>query len=242
MIHIYSIQYNRPEFIELQKKSFDKFIKNYKFTVIDNSLEIEISNTIEKTCVNNNIDFIKTIDKFDSRINGLHGFAHEVGINVFLNQLKNFHNINDIVILLDHDVFLISDFSKLFTIINESSILTIKQERSHVYYLWPGLSIFNLKNCYKINELSLDGVKLINGQWIPIDNGVFTDVGGHSYHYLNKYKDNIILYDLMNFFTENIEVINDKYIFYHFHDGSQWSKYSNDIWNNKFENIKKILE
>ena len=112
MLHIYSIQYNKPAFIELQKKSFDKFIKEYTFTVIDNSIDELISSEIQKTCKLNNLNFIETKNKFDSRTNGLHGLSHEIGVNTFLNELKNTHNADDIVMVLDHDIFLISDFLK----------------------------------------------------------------------------------------------------------------------------------
>ena len=242
MIHIYSIQYNKPEFIYLQKKSFNKFIKNFKFTVIDNSVDDNISSEIKNICKNIDIDLIIPQNKFDSRLNGLHGLSHEIGVNTFLNELKNNHNTNDIVILLDHDVFLISDLSKILNKIMEYSILTIKQTREHIYYIWPGLAIFNLKNCININEISLNGAQLINGVWEPIDNGVFTDVGGHSFHYLKKYEKEINLRDISEICAQSFDEISDKHIFYHFHDGSQWSKYSDDIWNNKFEKIKNILQ
>ena len=242
MLHIYSIQYNKPAFIELQKKSFDKFIKEYTFTVIDNSIDEFISSEIQKTCKLNNLNFIETKNKFDSRTNGLHGLSHEIGVNTFLNELKNTHNADDIVMVLDHDIFLISDFLKITDIINDSSILTIKQSREHIFYVWPGLTIFNLKNCVNINEISLNGAQLVNGVWEPIDNGIFTDVGGHSFHYLKKYKDEIKFVELREFFVENFDDINENHIFYHFHAGSQWSGYSNEIWNNKFEQIKKVIE
>jgi len=242
MLHIYSIQYNKPAFIELQKKSFDKFIKEYTFTVIDNSIDELISSEIQKTCKLNNLNFIETKNKFDSRTNGLHGLSHEIGVNTFLNELKNTHNADDIVMVLDHDIFLISDFLKITDIINDSSILTIKQSREHIFYVWPGLTIFNLKNCVNINEISLNGAQLVNGVWEPIDNGIFTDVGGHSFHYLKKYKDEIKFVELREFFVENFDDINENHIFYHFHAGSQWSGYSNEIWNNKFEQIKKLIE
>jgi len=241
MIHIYSIQYNRPEFIYLQKKSFEKFIKDFKFTVIDNSVDINISKEIKEICNNNNLKVIETENKFDSRQNGLHLFSHEVGINCFLNELKNNHSINDIVVLLDHDVFLISDLSKILNKIINHSILTIKQTREHVYYCWPGLTIFNLNKCPNINEISFDGCKLLNGEWSNID-GAHTDTGGHSYFYLKKYEKDIKFLDISENFVETVEGIKDNHIFYHFYDGSQWSKYSNDIWNNKFEKIKNILQ
>jgi hypothetical protein len=243
LLHIYSIQYNKPAFIELQKKSFDKFIKEYTFTVIDNSIDKDISSQIQEMCKSHSINFIQTENKFDSRHNGLHGLSHEIGVNTFLNELKNTHNTDDIVMVLDHDIFLISDFSKITDIINDSSILTIKQSREHIFYVWPGLTIFNLKTCVNINEISLNGAQLVNGVWEPIDNGIFTDIGGHSYHYLKKYENELKFIDLSEYFiNEIIENIGDKHIFFHFHAGSQWSGYSNEIWNNKFEQLKKVIE
>jgi hypothetical protein len=242
MIHIYSIQYNKPAFIELQKKSFDKFIKEYTFTVIDNSIDKNISSEIKEMCKSHNINFIETENKFDSRYNGLHGLSHEIGIKLFLDKLKNTHKNTDIVMLLDHDVFLVSDISKILDTILNSSILTLKQQREHIYYVWPGLTVFNLNNCVNINEISLNGAQLVNGVWEPIDNGIFTDVGGHSFHYLKKYENELKFVDLSEYFlNETIENINDKHVFYHFHAGSQWSGYSNEIWDNKFEKIKKFI-
>jgi hypothetical protein len=229
-------------FIELQKKSFDKFAGEYNFTVIDNSIDETFTKQIDEICQKHDIRNIQTVNKFDSRKNGLHGFSHEVGINTFLDELKKNHKSDDIVILLDHDVFLVSELSKILNLILSSSVLTIKQERQHIYYIWPGLAIFNLKNCVNIDELSLDGAKLINGTWVPIDNGVFTDVGGHSFHYLKKYSDTIKFVDIMNFFVQNFEELNDNHIFFHFHDGSQWSGYSNEIWDKKFENLNNIIK
>ena len=82
----------------------------------------------------------------------------------------------------------------------------------------------------------------MNGTWIPIDNGVFTDVGGHSFHYLKKYESEIKLVDLAKICAQGFDKINSDHIFYHFHDGSQWSGYSDEIWDNKFEQIKNVIE
>lgn len=242
MIYIYSIQYNKPEFVELQKKSFDKFVNNYKFIVIDNSIEKSVSDEIKKISEENDLEVIETVNKYDSRANGYHGISHEVGINCFLDRLKNNHDENDTVVLLDHDLFLISNLDDFINSNPDISIFTVKQERKHIYYLWPGLIIFKLNKCPNIHEISLNGAQLVNNRWVPIDNGVFTDVGGHSYHYLTKYNDQIKIFDVIDVFTQEVSQINENHVFYHFHDGSQWSKYSNNIWNDKFNKIKSFLE
>ena len=166
MIHFYSIHYNKPKFIELQNKSFKKFAGEHTFTVIDNSVDNTITEEIKNICFLNNVNYINTVDKFDSRGNGLHGFSHEKGVSLFLDRLKNIHDKNDIVVLFDHDIFLTSNFNKLNNLINENGILSAIQRREHVYYIWPGLAIFNLSKCTNIEELSLGGDTLVNGGWL----------------------------------------------------------------------------
>jgi hypothetical protein len=184
---------------------------------------------------------MNTTNKFDSRFNGLHGFSHQVGIDLFLDRLKNHHDKNDIVALFDHDIFLTSNFNKLDGMLSENGILTAVQHREHVYYIWPGLVIFNLSNCINIEELSLNGDSLVNGHWVSINDGVRVDIGGNSYQYLTKYKDVVLFSDLMNHLSENTNEISENYVFYHFLDGSQWSKYSEIIWNEKYDRVKNYL-
>ena len=245
MIYIYSIQYNVPEFIKLQKDSFDKFIgeNKYIYTAIDNSVDNFISTQISKTCEDLGINVIKTFN----HTAGLSGHSHLVGLRSFLEILKG-HTSEDIVILLDHDIFLISDLEKIKDDIDNTSILTIAQSRSYVYYLWPGLCIFNLKRCPNIEELSLEGTKHINGAQIGIGpDNIITDTGGESYYYLEKYKDIVNYKDLYPMllnntsFDESCFSSNPNLLFFHFHDGSNWSGYSRDFWNLKLESIRNFL-
>ncbi len=241
MIHIYSIQFNKPQFIEVQKKSFDKFCTDYKFTIIDNSIDLSITKEIHSICDSLELEYIETVNKFDTSTNQLHGISHEVGVRLFLDRLKNHHTSNDVVMLLDHDLIFISPISQIEDLINESSILSRNQTRQHLYYVWPGLSIYNLKNCVNINELNLDGCQLIDGQWQPVADGVFADVGGHSYHYLKKYKDELKYVDITKYFVESREEVKPEHIFYHFENGSQWSNYPMTEWESKFEKMNNIL-
>lgn len=241
MIHFYSIHYNKPKFVELQNKSFKLFAGEHTFTVIDNSVDNTVSEEIKKICDVNQINYLNTVNKFDSRTNGLHGFSHEIGVNLFLDRLRNYHDKNDIVVLFDHDIFLTSNFNKLNQLINENGVLSAIQHREHVYYIWPGLVIFNLAKCINIDELSLNGDKLVNGTWVSINDGVRVDMGGNSYQYLKKYKDIVLHSDLINFLSENMNEISENYVFYHFLDGSQWSKYSETIWNEKYDRIANYL-
>jgi hypothetical protein len=242
MVHFYSIHYNKPKFIELQNKSFEKFAGEYTFTVIDNSIDVSICEEIKSICDSNNIGYMNTTNKFDSRTNGLHGFSHYVGIDLFLDRLKNYHDKNDIVVLFDHDIFLTSDFNKLNDLLSKNAILTAVQRREHVYYIWPGLVIFNLSKCVNIEELSLNGDTLVNGSWLSINDGVRVDIGGNSYQYLKKYENVVLFEDLMPYLSENNSEISENYIFYHFLAGSQWSNYAETIWYEKYNRIKNYID
>ena len=57
---IYSIHYNKPEYIKLQKESLDKHIKiDYEFIIVDNSIDDIISSKILEISSNLNIRYIK---------------------------------------------------------------------------------------------------------------------------------------------------------------------------------------
>ena len=241
MIHIYSIQYNKPEFIELQKRSFDKFIGSYTFTVINNSVDNKTESAIGKMCEKLGLREIQVPNKYDSRKDRLYGISHEVGINCFLKELKTHEGKKDIIMLMDHDVFLVSNISNIGGIIEESSIATVKQRVEHIYYLWPGLSIFNIRSCPNIGEISMNGCEKNGNSWTPIADGIFTDVGGHSYHYLKKYETEVRLLYLREYFVESNDPIETQHVFYHFLAGSQWNGASNEEWSDKFQKIEKII-
>lgn len=106
MIKIYTAAVNRPDFIDLQKKCFDKFLKNkYQFIVIDDSIERKMTKEIEIVCKNNNITYIKTPDNLD------HTNPMIACWSVLQWTYDNFiKNTNDKIIFLDSDMFLFDYF------------------------------------------------------------------------------------------------------------------------------------
>ena len=59
-VQIFTTVVNRPNFVEIQQKLFQKFLKDeYQFHVIDDSVDEDISKEFKNLCLNNNISYYK---------------------------------------------------------------------------------------------------------------------------------------------------------------------------------------
>ena len=59
MIHIFTSVVNRPDFVILQNQLFKKFLKNdYKFHIVDDSVESNITEQFEIACSLNDLEYI----------------------------------------------------------------------------------------------------------------------------------------------------------------------------------------
>ena len=228
MLEIYSIHYNKPEYAKLQIDSFKKFINNdYSFTIIDNSINENISRDIKNICDENGIGYLKTDNKTPH--DHMHyGWSHIYGLNYFKNLLLNSESVY--IMLIEHDIFLCSDIEKMYNIVSENSICGVYQERGDINYLHPGLLFFNKPLCVNLNDIDFGGGHVEN---------THVDVGGQTHYYINRS-------DIKTFYIDNeiissgLEDINGQ-IFYHMVDGSNWSNNSESINRQKLEKIKKII-
>ena len=60
MIHIFTSVVNRPDFVSIQDKLFKKFLKNeYKFHVIDDSIDGRITEEFQWTCKSGGIEYYR---------------------------------------------------------------------------------------------------------------------------------------------------------------------------------------
>ena len=60
MIHIFTSVVNRPDFVKLQQQLFKKFLKNeYKFHVVDDSVDERISNEFKWVCKSNEVEYYR---------------------------------------------------------------------------------------------------------------------------------------------------------------------------------------
>ena len=87
MINIFTSVVNRPEFVEIQKKTFDKFLKEkYQFHVVDDSLDESISAEFRRVCEANEINYYR-------KPQGDRSLNEEVVGTVLVMRVKRFNGL-----------------------------------------------------------------------------------------------------------------------------------------------------
>ena len=173
MIHIFTSVVNRPDFVSLQDKLFKKFLKNnYQFHVVDDTIDVKIEEQFRSICELNNIEYYR---KPISNVvmNPAQACAHTVQWTY--NNLICKNHLQDIVLFLDSDMFLIDDFD-IEKYMEDTIIAGLPQTRGHVTYMWNGIMLFNMP---KILDKNIDFSEgMVDGE--------MTDVGGYTYWYFKN--------------------------------------------------------
>ena len=173
MIHIFTSVVNRPDFVGIQHKLFEKFLnKDYEFHVVDDSVDPEICRQFKEICKSLKITYHRK-PSATKPMNPAQACAHTVQWT-YDNLIKKNHS-EDIVFFLDSDMFLIDEFD-IEEYMSDAIIAGLPQVRGHVTYMWNGIMFFNM---LKIEDKDID---FSNGM---VD-GEMTDVGGHTYWYFKN--------------------------------------------------------
>ena len=173
MIHIFTSVVNRPDFVLLQNKLFQKFLKNdYQFHVVDDSIDQTISEQFDTICSENGFSYYKKPER-TVQMNPAQACADTVQWT-YDTLIKENHK-NDIVFFCDSDLFLIDEFD-IVNYMNGAIIAGLPQYRGSVTYMWNGIMFFNVSMMEDLNINFSDGV---------IEDEL-TDVGGHTYYYFKK--------------------------------------------------------
>lgn len=179
-VQIFTTVVNRPNFVEIQQKLFQKFLKDeYQFHVIDDSVDEDISKEFKNLCLNNNISYYKK-PSITSPMNPAQSCAAAVQWTYDNIITKKYSE--DIVFFCDSDMFLLEEFN-ITEYMKDTVISGFPQTREHIKYMWNGIMFFDMKKIFQIDP-DLD---FSDG----IIEGVLTDVGGHMYWYFKK--NNIIM-------------------------------------------------
>lgn len=118
----YAVHFNRPDFVEIQQQSIERF-KGNRLVVVDNGTD----GAIQQKCKELGVECYTTPS---SAVYGDPSISHAHG----LNYLKTLIDYTDDWCILDHDVFIckIPDLEKY-------SLIAIKQVREgYPAYLFPG--------------------------------------------------------------------------------------------------------
>lgn len=243
--------YNRPDFIEIQDKTFKKFLKDeYEFVVFNDGPTDEAALLIEQMCNKLHIRSVRIPQNIHSRPylyrekNESYQFSAVRCANVVqysLDVLGFDHEEN--VMIIDSDMFLVKEFSPK-EYMKEFDIAGVwqKREGKHgpIEYIWNGLLFFNMK--------TIPDRKTLNFNCGTID-GTFVDVGGYIHYYLKTYPNTKIRYidvrntdDLTGSEEEvkadpkihrflankrkyNVEFLAD-FSFFHYRSGGNWDRRS----------------
>lgn len=115
----YSIHFNRPDFIGIQKK----YIKDADLIILNNHSNLDIENE----CKKNNLKCIN----FDHNMRISPSHSHGYG----LNYLKNIIDYEDDYCIIDHDFFPFKN-----PVFNDYDFISIRNHTSeNILHMWPGL-------------------------------------------------------------------------------------------------------
>jgi hypothetical protein len=179
---IFTYSYNRPDFIEIQDRTFKQFLKDdYEFIVFNDANNEELCEKINQTCAQLKIRCIR-IPQEIHRMPYLERWPGEPwnhptvrNSNVVQYSLDNFgFEHSGIVALFDSDLFLIKDFS-IQEFLKDFDLAGVPQARANLEYLWIGLVFLNMT--------TLPDKQMINFNCGRIGD-VHVDAGGQTYHYL----------------------------------------------------------
>jgi hypothetical protein len=174
MNKIYSVHFNRPDLLELQFFSFKSHLKNnFKFIVINNAKDLEMSKEIDKVANKLNCEIF-----YGNAKSGLAGEHHQQALNNCWKEKCIYDK--DYIWIVDGDVFLVKDID-INNFLGNSEIACARQNRKPSYnYMTPCIVIFNMNKIPEPSLISWSGCLI---------NNVALDTGGHTYYFLKKYKN-----------------------------------------------------
>ncbi|OGB83694.1 hypothetical protein A3F66_05235 [candidate division TM6 bacterium RIFCSPHIGHO2_12_FULL_32_22] len=195
---IFTYAFNRPEFIELQYKTFKKFLKDeYEFIVFNDANTRENEIAIENICNNLNIKCIRIpqiihdlpyLPRWDHEPGFQHGTIRCVnGVQFSLNRLGFFHK--GPLLILDSDMFLIREFSVKEALNNYDVISPCQYHNNE-----KGDMIVHIS----IDLILMNIPRLPNKQTFSVNCGFVdnfpTDAAGQSYWYFKNNPQVRVLY------------------------------------------------
>lgn len=246
-LSIYTFADKRPDFILRQLRCFRRFLPpanelNWNFTVFDNAKDQSDSDHILGICVRNQyLNYYQVPDEAMNHSNPNAACAAPLNW-AWENVIGNNMHDNEIVMILDSDMFLAAPFDPV-AFMSGYHVAGTKQRRGNACYIWNGLMFFK-----GIKREWAEQMDFSFGQVA----GSFTDVGGAMHYLFQKYPE-IKLRDIPH--TSHIhpdndnmhvlpDVLREAYLpeyrmelyagaFLHYGRGSNWDKMPHDYHHSK---------
>ena len=197
-IIIASTHCSRTDLIEYQFKSIKKFVKNdYDYYVFNDATQearlINFNNPnirqeIRDTCSKLNINCIDIPQNIHKDRQILFPNTKEFNVENAVTRCADstqylynyFKDTNQIIVIIDSDMFFIKHVDIVNDILNDNVIAYIGQAKGNdVAYMWNGFLVYNLEKMINCKNLNFDCGN-INGE--PVD------VGGHTHFWLQENK------------------------------------------------------
>ncbi len=254
--------YNRPDFIEIQHRTFQKFFQDpYAFWVFNDAPEEAMAKEIQAVCERCHIPCVRIPQSIHTRPYLPRNPGDDVQnpavrcanvVQYSLDTLGFAHP--GLVLLIDADMFLIKEFS-LVQALQNASFAGVPQKRGHISYVWNGLLFFNMQ--------TLPDKETLNFNCTSID-GIALDVGGATYPYFQSHP-NLPFFPIDNLYLavwttltarqktfpalewlfyqqpKEIEFLLD-YTFLHYRSGSNWNARDPEYHRIKTDILHQFIE
>lgn len=196
-IRLFTFHYNHPDFLEIQYRLLQKFLiekDDFELIVFSDATDQLMKMRIEETCTRLHVQCVnfpqKLHNDFDNYPPDILKRMAETKMDcsngsIRHSQLVQFalthfgYQHNDIIGIMEGDVFLVKNFSIRQTLRDFDIVGGMQTDRigKNLKYIWIGLAFF------KLNTLPKKEMFNFNISWI--DNA-FLDAGGNTYNYLKN--------------------------------------------------------
>ena len=247
-VKIYSIHYDRPDFIEWQKDSFDKFLSDeFEYVVVNNARDIYLRNKINQIASELSIRCIETFS--DSQLAGLH---HAQSLNNiwqnFIVKENGYYSI-----LLDGDCFLIKSLN-VNELMSDFVMAGPRQKRlPNYHYLTPTIMIIDIDNLPEASSIAWEGIG-VGDTRLDTGGGLYNYYCAHpeiklktrelksTWHIKEDNKNKHCIPDnILNEYDDqyNVEFFGNEFL--HYCRSSNWDNQSEEHHKRKTEFIKKFV-
>ncbi len=194
---IISHHHAQPFFVEIQAKTFKKFIRDeYEFVIFNDGKTPEIAEEIDRLCKENNIRCIR-IDQslhdrpYMTRFPGEdynHPCVRCANVVQYSLDVLGF-DYGGPVVVMDSDMFPVKPISfreylQDYDLVGVPQSRPCGSEKAVVHYIWNGLVMFNMPNLPERSSMNFN---------CGLVEGYSVDVGGHMHYYLLKHKGDVRL-------------------------------------------------
>lgn len=169
---IFTFVFNRPDLFKKQVEFFKKyFVGEYQLNAVCDYRDDKYLNQFKELCEEEGVSFYS----HKSQDNLSPSFYHGLSVTWAYENVMIKKCLNDYVLLVDHDMFLIDEFN-LEEYMEGFDLSGCSQSRGNINYVWPGLTILNISK-----------VKNISFNFLPCTiDGEQLDTGGGTYFLLKE--------------------------------------------------------